>query len=183
MGFLKFKKKKENMKKPVMNPEFWKQRLSTSNELRMSVYNCHESQWQTINQHHYNILTNYIDVKNDKVLDAGCAFGRWSPLFSNYTGIDISPDFISLAKKNYPLHAENFICGDLKKMPWDNNSFDWCFTISTRAMIVREINQEAWDQIESELKRVAKKVLILECFGDSSLPEDLRERWEEILIK
>ena len=68
-------------------------------------------------------------------------------------------------------------------MPWENNRFDWCFTISTRAMIVREINQEAWDQIESELKRVAKKVLILEYFGDPSLPEGLREQYEEILIK
>jgi len=167
------------MKKPVMTPEFWKQRLEISNELRYSVYNCPEMDWQRINQHHYHMLRKHIDVKNDKVLEAGCAYGRWSPLFVNYTGIDISPDFISLAKENYPLHAENFICGDLKKIPYENNSFDWCFTISTKEMIIREISQEAWNHIQSELKRVAKKVLILEY--SSSLPNNPNRDNIEIL--
>jgi len=169
------------MKKPVMNPEFWKRRLDTSTELRYSVFNCPDPDWQIINQHHYSMLTKHIDIKNDKVLEAGCAFGRWSPLFVNYTGIDISPDFISLAKQNYPLHKENFICGDLRKIPYENNSFDWCFTISTKGMIIREINQETWDHIESELKRVSKKVLILE-YSASLLNNPDRDN-VEILIK
>lgn len=151
-----------NMGQDVMNSEFWKERLENSTKLHHSVFICNDFEWEEINTHHYHMLTKHIDVKNNKVLEAGCGYGRWSPLFKNYKGVDISSDFIELAKTNYPLHADNFICGDLRKLPFKDNSFDWCFTVSTKAMIIREVNQETWDEIENELKRVAKNIMILE---------------------
>jgi len=156
------------MNEPVMSPDFWKSRLSEATQLRQSVYYCSDMDWQNINEHHYKSLKNTINVKCDKVLEAGCAFGRWSPLFKNYTGVDISPDFISLARENYPLHRENFFCYDLRNLPFKDNTFDWCFTISTKEMIIREVNEETWMEIEKEILRVSKKFLILEY--SSSLP-------------
>ena len=162
-----------------MNPEFWKTRLQGIPELRYAVYNCPLEDWEEINKHHYKMLTHYIDVENDKVLEAGCAFGRWSPLFTNYTGVDISPDFIKIAQKTYPEHVSNFLVGDLKNLPFPDKHFDWCFTISTKEMIKREINKETWDIMENELLRVSKKVMILEY--SSSLPSNSNRDNIEIL--
>lgn len=36
------------------------------------------------------------------VLDVACGYGRFSPMFKNYTGIDFCPEMINLAKNNYP---------------------------------------------------------------------------------
>lgn len=167
------------MKEPVTNPEFWANRLKTASQLRHSVFLCNDFDWEEINIHHYHMLTKHINVKNDKVLEAGCGYGRWSPLFKNYTGVDISPDFINLAKEQYPMHADNFMCMDLKKLPFEDKTFDWCFTVSTKAMIIREINQETWNVIEKELIRVSKKVLILEY--TPSLPNNPNRDNVEIL--
>lgn len=158
------------MKDPVMNPSFWKERLKNSQQLRHSVYICNDFDWEEINSHHYNMLNNTINVKNDKVLEAGCGYGRWSPLFRKYTGVDISPDFIQLAKEKYPMHSDNFICGDIRNLPFKDNFFDWCFTISTKEMIIREINLDTWIEMENELKRVSKNILILEY--SHSLPSN-----------
>ena len=169
------------MKDKVMSPEFWKERISNSNHLRESVYICDDFDWQSINEHHYKVLKNTINVKTDKVLEAGCGYGRWSPLFKKYTGVDISPDFISLAKENYPLHKENFFCYDLRKLPFEDNSFDWCFTISTKEMIIREVDTKTWDEIEKEVLRVANKFLILEY--SESLPSNRNRDNLQIISK
>lgn len=36
------------------------------------------------------------------VLDVACGYGRFSPLFRDYTGIDFCPEMIELAKNNFP---------------------------------------------------------------------------------
>jgi len=57
-----------------------------------------------------------IATEIDSVLDIGCAAGRMIELFARYgvkprfTGIDLSPASIALARKNYP--DSNFIDGD-----------------------------------------------------------------------
>lgn len=158
------------MKDEVMSPKFWKERLSKANKLRESVFYCSDFEWRLINEHHYKVLKNTIDVKNDKVLEVGCGFGRWSPLFINYTGVDISPDFISLAKQNYPLHKDNFSVQDIRQLSFEDNSFDWCFTISTKEMIIREEGNKIWDTMENEILRVSKNLLILEY--TKSLPNN-----------
>lgn len=167
------------MKEPVMQPDFWHNRLKNASKLHHSVFLCSDNDWEEINIHHYHMLTKHINVKQDKVLEAGCGYGRWSPLFKNYTGIDISPDFINLAKDRFPIHKDNFICGDLRSLPFEDKAFDWCFTISTKAMIIREIDLNTWNKIEDELKRVAKKILILEY--SHSLPSNINRDIVEII--
>ncbi len=64
----------------------------------------------------------------DSLLDAGCGTGAVISLLSEkyphkkYTGIDLSPKMIDVAKlKN--INAD-FICGDCENLPFNDNSFD-----------------------------------------------------------
>jgi SAM-dependent methyltransferase len=61
-----------------------------------------------------------------KVLDLGCAAGRETDYLARHnlevTGCDISPEFIKLAKSNYPDY--DFTIADMRQLPFDNNSYD-----------------------------------------------------------
>lgn len=70
-----------------------------------------------------------IGIKNgDKVLDIGCGFGDLYFYLKNfnlnidYTGIDLNPNFIEIAKNNCGNNC-NFIVGDINKIK--NQKFDW----------------------------------------------------------
>lgn len=149
------------MSKPVNKIEFWKQRIDTAVKEHYMVYVTSEGDWKRINQAHREILGFYIKP-TDKVLDAGCAHARMAELFSdeNYTGVDFSPDFIKLAKEKYS--KKNFLVADLKSLPFQEDKFDWAFCISIKKMIIDNLGENEWSDMEKELTRVAKKVLILE---------------------
>lgn len=145
---------------PVSNEEFWKKRIEDSKkygDIHHSVYISSGSLWKNIEEAHKDILNTY---KDDKVLDAGCGYGRASQWFSNYTGVDLSPDLLAKAREFYPY--KNFIQARLENLPFEDNEFDMAFCISIRAMIIGNLGEEAWLPMEKELCRVAKRVLILE---------------------
>jgi len=143
------------MGKPVDKIEFWKERLGYP-EIRYSVYLTNKDDWDLINKTHKEILKEL----RGKVLDAGCGYGRASEWIEDYTGIDFSPDFIEKAKELYP--DKDFRIADLKDLPFKDKEFDWAFCISVKKMIQANLGEDIWDIMEKELKRVAKKVLILE---------------------
>ncbi len=149
------------MSKPVNKIEFWKNRIETAVSEHYSVYVIHEEGWKYINRVHKELLEENIP-KDVKVLDAGCGYGRWCEIFDKekYTGIDFSPDFIEKAKKKYPEY--HFIVGNLLKLPFKKNEFDWAFCVSIKKMISDNCGEEEWNKMLKELKRVSKKVLILE---------------------
>lgn len=145
---------------PVSNEEFWKKRIEDSKkygDIHHSVYISSPTLWKNIEIAHREILDKY---KDDKVLDAGCGYGRASQWFNDYTGVDLSPDLLAIAKKEYP--DKKFIQSKLDKLPFEDDEFDMAFCISIRAMIIGNLGEEAWIPMEKELNRVAKKVLILE---------------------
>ena len=150
------------MSKPVDKIEFWKQRIDTAVSEHYSVYVANETLWAKINKVHERIIKSLIK-DTDRVLDAGCAYGRSSVFFNNYVGIDFSPDFIERAKKKFP--DKTFMVGNLKELPFKDKEFDWAFCISIKKMIIDNCGEEEWLKMEKELKRVAHKVLILE-YGD-----------------
>lgn len=147
------------MSKPVNKKEIWKERIEKAKSSREhnSVYITSDGDWAYLNKVHEGILSKY---KNLKVLDAGCGYGRWSEMFSNYVGVDFSEDFIDLAKGKYP--NKQFIVADLKDLPFEDKEFDLAFCVSIREMIIGNLGGEVWEEMEKELKRVAKQVLILE---------------------
>lgn len=147
------------MSKPVNDIQFWKKRIETAQSEHYSVYVIHEQGWKRINDIH-NQLFDEIIPKDAKVLDAGCGYGRWSEKFNNYVGVDFSPDFIDKAKGKYP--NKTFIQADIKNLPFRDQEFDFAFCVSIKKMIVDNLGEEDWLKMENEIKRVAKKLLVLE---------------------
>jgi ubiquinone/menaquinone biosynthesis C-methylase UbiE len=147
------------MSKPVNQIDFWKKRIDEAKKSKehFSVYITNEEHWKFINETHKELLLEHC---SGKILDAGCGYGRWSTLFSDYTGIDFSPDFINEAKEKFP--NKNFLVADMKDLPFKDNEFDWAFCVSIKRMIQDNLGSSEWELMQKELKRVAKKVLILE---------------------
>jgi SAM-dependent methyltransferase len=160
-------------KKPVMTAEFWRNRIlkaiSTGKELHTTVYETDPSTWRKIGYKTYKLLDKHLRA-GDRFLDAGCGYGavydfmdRWTNI--KYTGVDISPDLIEMAKTRYP--SGNFLVADLRQLPFEDQSFDLAFCRSVRGMIIDNLGEETWHQMETELLRVAKQLLTAE-YGDTS---------------
>jgi len=148
------------MSLPVSTPEFWKKRIEDSNkygDIHHSVYISRMELWKEIESAHMEVLKTYKDAR---VLDAGCGYGRCAPWFSNYTGVDNSPDLLAIARKEHP--DKTFIGADLALLPFKDKEFDMAFCISIKGMIIGNLGGEVWEPMEKELLRVAKEVLILE---------------------
>jgi hypothetical protein len=83
-----------------------------------------------------------------------------------YHGVDLSPDFIKMAlprvRKTPP--ARSFECIDLLKLDTAvaPNTFDWAILVSIRPMVLRNLGEDVWQQMESQVRRVAAKILYLE---------------------
>lgn len=150
--------------KPVNEIDFWKQRIDEADALGIahhSVYQTGETDWANIEETHRKIIKENI-LPEHQVLDAGCGYGRLAELFDpkQYVGVDFSPHFISRAKVLYPEHR--FIQAHLETLPFADEQFEWAVCVSIRGMVVSNISQDFWEVQLAELKRVAKKVLILE---------------------
>lgn len=147
---------------PVNTKDFWKKRLQQAYErghLHYSIYLCPPPMWENIYHEHKKILEKEVE-KGAKVLDAGCGYGRMASLFEHYTGVDLSPDLLNIAREKNP--DKEFIEANLEELPFRDKHFDVAFTVSIRAMVIGNLGEEAWLKIEKELKRVAKKLIILE---------------------
>jgi SAM-dependent methyltransferase len=149
--------------KEVNKESFWKDRLKDAERkgrLHYSVFISNDKTWKDICDEHKKILDKEIQA-TDKVLDAGCGYGRANEYVKGeYVGVDLSPDLIEKAKQLYP--DKKFLVGKLESLPFKDKEFDIGFCISVKAMIVANLGGESWDLMEKELKRVCKKVLILE---------------------
>lgn len=148
----------------INNVDYWAYRLNEADkagQLQYSVYLTNATGWEKIWQVHKEIITKVIP-ENAKILDAGCAFGRLSQLFSkeNYIGVDFVPHFINRAKDMFP--DKIFLVGDLVNLPFKDKEFDWAICISIRKMVQGKSSPEHWNKMEKELNRVSKKILILE---------------------
>lgn len=147
---------------PIDKVEFWKERIEdakTAGLLHRSVYKVHPNGWEIISGVHKKVCDNLI-FKDSNVLDAGCGYGRLAPWFQHYTGVDFSPEFIALAQESYP--NKPFFQADFRELPFEDEEFDWAICVSIREMYIGRKGMDEWLKIEKELKRVAKKVLILE---------------------
>lgn len=141
----------------VNSTQFWKHRIDTAQKEHYSVYVTTEEAWKKIGEIHKNIIKQEC---GGKILDAGCGYGRMSEWVHDYTGVDFSPDFIEIARLKYP--DKKFMVADLEALPFKDKEFDWAVCISIKHMIEGNLGKEAWQKMETELKRVAQKVLILE---------------------
>lgn len=154
---------------PIYDVAFWRERLANAKEMgeiHRSVYHCSLGQWEEIENQHRKILADYIKP-NDSILDAGCGYGRLINLLpeswlGDYRGVDLSEDFISLAKDIFPQREDQFQVANLNNLPFDHKQFDWAICVSIKQMVVGNKGENDWRFISNELHRVVKKVLILE---------------------
>lgn len=146
--------------KRTQDLEFWRERLrATDNPINAIGMGF---DWEFVDSYHKPIVGRFIPT-NAKVLDVGCGIGRNAGWFDDkfYTGIDFVPEFIEIAKKRHP--TKTFEVRNLTEpLPYKDGEFDWGLLISVKVVIGPVIGWDKWEAIEKELRRVCKKVLILE---------------------
>ena len=77
--------------------------------------------------HHLCIQT---ELKDKIIVEVGSGRGGGANFIARYhspkliTGVDLSPNAISLCKNNYNLNNLNFIIGDSANLPFDDNSVE-----------------------------------------------------------
>lgn len=158
--------------KNVSDEAFWANRIKNAQrvgDIRHAVFRAPEKEWQKIKNDHIRILNRYINLR-DKVLDAGCGYGRLYDMVNisekyngSYTGVDISSDFINLAKQKFP--KGNFLQGDLKALPFKDNQFDIVVCVSLMIMIVQNLGWFEWEKIQNELLRVSDRGILCLEYG------------------
>lgn len=156
---------------PVSDPDFWRRRIEMAERTghpHHSVFLCTESKWTAIEEAHRKILAKYIG-SSDKVLDAGCGYGRLKAMLPDcglYRGIDVSPELIERARHLVPPYmsaSEVFRVGDLRYLPEEWGwYFNWGILVSIRPMIRRNLGDAEWSKMEAELRRCCRKLLYLE---------------------
>lgn len=158
------------MPEPIFEPEFWLRRLllaTDKEQVHHAIYQCDFDRWRRIAERHRRILAGYIGPTDD-VLDAGCGWGRLLSLLpygwhGHYTGIDLSPDFLAIAREAHPEHE--FVLGDLRTVFSHMkcvSKYDWAVLVSIRGMVIGNAGNEVWDEIRDVLRGCADRLLILE---------------------
>jgi hypothetical protein len=157
---------------PVCDPGYWHDRIALAAAHaappflwpHTSVFCCTPDVWERIAQRHAALLAVIIGPEAG-VLDAGCGWGRLLDLmphgwYGAYCGVDVAPAFVALASSRHP--SRRFLVADLRKRTtWPDGAWDWAVVVSMRGMLRRNV-PGAWEQVEAELRRVARRVLVLE---------------------
>lgn len=162
------------MNKPTQDLNFWKQRIKETGSVESGM--AVGFHWPVIDSVHKEYIKEYIEP-GAKILDAGCGYGRISAWFEDeqYTGVDFLEEFIEEARKRHP--NKKFVLSNLDKLPFKDKEFDWAILISVRVVIRSDPNgEEKWKKVEKELKRVSKKIMILE-YGNSD-PREINKAFE-----
>lgn len=158
------------MTEPINDPSYWRRRLEKAkadpSTIHRAIFQCPLETWQAIECKHREILSR-LTRANDSILDAGCGWGRLLSLMprswqGQYLGVDISHDFIEMAWLDHP--DRNFYRCNMTRLPRfiQPKQFDWAIMISIKHMVKRNLGDETWEQMESELRRVSKRLLFLE---------------------
>ncbi|MBI5417038.1 class I SAM-dependent methyltransferase [Candidatus Poribacteria bacterium] len=117
----------------------------------------------------FNRMIGSINIKNKKILDAGCGTGRWSGRLAEkgaiVTGADISSEMIKIAKKsmNRPI---DFINASIADINLSSSSFDFITCVTVLQHVVDEI--EFQKSISNLIRLIKKdgKLFILEVAPD-----------------
>ena len=110
----------------------------------------------------FKIISEIGDVKNSKILDVGCGFGDFLTFLNTkkrkieYTGIDINPIFIKIAKSIHP--NSSFQKRDIEIAKF-NKKFDWSFAIGTTNM---KGNYKYVENLMIEMLRISKKGIAMD---------------------
>lgn len=154
------------VKKPVSSPQFWRQRLTEvhrhERDLHKSIYDIDLHLWQQIQEHCRRELE-ALPV-GSKLLDAGCGYGSLyevCPKTVKYTGVDNSDELVQLARQRNP--EGMFYLMNLKSLDrFVDRQFDITYCRSVKRMIIDNLGEREWEEVNAELHRVSKTVIYVE---------------------
>ena len=156
----------ETPRQPVLDPEFWRGRVekmrSRKDDPYIAVYDIDSRTWKAINNHTRVILARHLQP-GDRILDAGCGVGTLCTLLPDgvvYAGIDLSPDFVEVARGQYPMRE--FFVGTFEGLAASGRRFDWVVCRAVRGMVITECGQEVWDQFRGQLLSVCDRMLLFD---------------------
>ena len=154
-------------KRPVHSKQFWKQRLEAagvhSPSRYRAVYDCSPDLWVRIQAAHQAILEQYVR-EFTSILDVGCGWGRLLGMMppnwkGYYAGVDLSPDFVALARREHP--GREFYCSPVEAFVTPRR-FGLAVLVSVRGMILREQGEVQWNSMRDNLSTMAERALYLE---------------------
>ena len=89
---------------------------------------------------------------------------------TDYIGFDFIPEFIAIARKNYPEYHFEVI--DIKqRLPFQDQEFGIAIGISFKQIFITGAGEEEWSKALKELRRAARKVFLLP-YGNNN-PEEI----------
>ena len=158
------------MSEPISVPGYWKHRLEdaiSKGLIHHAIFRCPYETWIAIEDRHTQLLVDYIRPTTS-IIDIGCGWGRLLSLLprkwrGRYMGVDLCQQFIDLARENFPehhFHLQNVRA--LDELIHPDDKFDLAIMISFRPMVIRNLGEEVWNQMEEQIKRVSVNQLYLE---------------------
>jgi len=85
----------------------------------------------------YHHLCIQVELKDKIIVEVGSGRGGGANFIARYhkpkliTGVDLSPNAVSLCNKSYNLDNLNFLVGDSAKLPFEDNSVDVIFNVES----------------------------------------------------
>lgn len=160
---------------PEETPAYWARRLAKVKAeglpLHVSVIDATQEQWDAIQAHTAGVLRMVLKL-GDRVLDAGCSYGAMVdtlPAIVTYIGADYCPDMVQQARE---LHlSRKFFDADLTRLPFSDGTFNWAVCRGVEGTIKTLLGAAAWDDIQRELLRVAKRLLLIDMSRNSRVVE------------
>lgn len=110
----------------------------------------------------FQVMSEIGNLNNNKILDLGCGFGdlrsflKSKKIRTKYTGVDINPIFIKIAKQRNPMTT--FQVRDIERKKF-REKFDWVFAIGTTNMAG---SHEYIANLLKEMLKIAKKGIVMD---------------------
>ena len=85
----------------------------------------------------YHQLCIQVELEGKVIVEVGSGRGGGANFIARYhkpkliTGVDLSPNAVSLCNKSYNLDNLNFLVGDSAKLPFEDNSVDFIFNVES----------------------------------------------------
>ncbi|HSP06061.1 MAG TPA: class I SAM-dependent methyltransferase [Acidobacteriota bacterium] len=113
------------------------------------------------------------------VLEVGCGFGRvleWVPEGVQYSGIDISRNYLAEAKSRNP--RGDWICGDATSLPFRSGSFDAVFCVQNTLGNMEGLEEKVLSEMRRACGRNGR--VILSVYSEDSF--EMRRLWYDRLV-
>jgi cyclopropane fatty-acyl-phospholipid synthase-like methyltransferase len=136
------------------------------------IYNIFQSLIRKNHSTNYFVSQYLKPAPNERVLDVGCGTGRYLEFMPNdvdYTGVDLSSQYIEFAKNKYKSRG-TFICGDVSQMPNLKGAFDLVYATGLLHHISDENAVKLFQSVQPLLSPNGRFITLDPTFIDNQSP-------------